>query len=66
MNAPTTTARAAALIEDVQWLLTTGEHPDQIVHRTGYRSRNSLHMALHRAGRGDLAAQITTRERTAP
>lgn len=44
-----------ALIEDVEWLLESGEHPGNIVPRVGKPSSNALSRSLARAGRPDLA-----------
>jgi len=51
--------RQAALVEDVEWLLTTGEtHPDTIAFRLGL-TRAGLLKALRRAGRTDLISTLT-------
>ena len=51
-----------AVVEDVEWLLTTGElHPESVAHRTGYRTAASLYAALRRAERRDLIRCIITR-----
>lgn len=56
-------------IEDVEWMLATGEtHPDMIAQRLGI-GRHSLYQRLTRAGRDDLLDQLrprpTRQERTA-
>ena len=48
------TPAVAALVEDVEWLLSTGEHPDRIATRLGM-TRHALTQAMRRAGRRDLA-----------
>lgn len=53
----------AALVEDVQWLLASGESTWQIATRLGYRQRASLERALMRAGRDDLAICFARDER---
>lgn len=47
-------ARRAILVEDAEFLLKTGEHPDNAVKRLGYKSRQALERALERAGRADI------------
>ena len=54
------TLRSDDLVEDVEWMLRSGEtHPAAIAARTGI-SLPSLRKALRRAGRPDLADQLTT------
>jgi len=51
--------RLADTIEDVEWMLATGEtHPEAIAARLGYRP-GTLRVILSRAGRPDLVAQLT-------
>ena len=46
---------SAVVVEDVEWLLETGEtHPETVAIRCGYRHVDSLYVALRRAGRDDL------------
>ena len=61
----TTSQRPSAdVVEDVEWLLDTGEdHPEMIAQRVGYTSASSLHSALDRAGRRDLISRIWTTKR---
>lgn len=59
----TVTDRMAAVVEDVEWMLAGGEHPDRIVTRVGYRSHNSLTKRLDAIRRHDLAAAIRTGKR---
>lgn len=54
-------ARAAAVIEDVEWLLRTDPDPASIAARAGYSNHAHLIEALHRWGRDDLASQLTHR-----
>lgn len=46
-----------ALIENVEWMLAHGEHPEQIARRV-HMDRRSLLTRLNRAGRRDLAEQL--------
>lgn len=48
------------VIEDTEWMLATGEHPDRIASRLGY-TRDSLTRTLQRAQRPDLALRIDRR-----
>lgn len=51
--------RASVYVDDVAWMLASGEtHPDMIAARCGIQ-RESLVKALRRAGRPDLAARLT-------
>lgn len=51
--------RIAAVIEDVAWLIASGEHhPETIARRVGYRHAASLYAMLRRHKRGDLIAQF--------
>lgn len=61
----TVTDRMAAVVEDVEWMLAGGEHPDRIVTRVGYRSHNSLTKRLEAVGRNDLARAVRSRRWTA-
>ncbi|MGO1563153.1 MAG: hypothetical protein ACTHW7_15160 [Actinomycetaceae bacterium] len=61
----TVTDRMAAVVEDVEWMLAGGEHPDRIVPRVGYRSLDSLTKRLEAVGRNDLAAAVRSRRWTA-
>jgi hypothetical protein len=53
-----------ALIEDVQWMLDTREHPVNVARRLG-RTVNALEKALRRAGRHDLARHFDSEQRAA-
>lgn len=55
-------ARRAELVHDVEELVTDRVHPDSIVHRLEYRSREALVRRLYRAGRGDLAAYCNRKD----
>lgn len=56
---PELTQHAANIIEDVTWLIASGEtHPDTIARRLGYQRATSLYAILRRNHRGDLIAQI--------
>lgn len=57
-KAPVWEARRAALLADVQMLVSSGESPDQVVVRLGYASRASLARALRRAERPDLGRYV--------
>ena len=50
-----TQAQIAALIEDVEWLLSWDCSPEHIARRLG-RTTTGIHRALLRHGRSDLAA----------
>lgn len=45
-----------SLVEDILYMLATGEHPDRIVTRLGYVSRKALMRRLSRGGYAPLAA----------
>ena len=49
-----------AIIEDVQWMIETGENPDRVAERAGWVNRESLRSYLKRHGRPDLAKQLET------
>ena len=50
------------VIEDVEWMIATGEtHPETIAARLGLRT-NSLYRALKRGGRRDIADVIRDRK----
>ena len=51
---PSTEQRQANLIEDIEWLITSGESTHRIAHRLG-RSIGAIRIACDRAGRRDLA-----------
>jgi hypothetical protein len=51
-------AERAALIEEVEFLLNSGESPASIPRRLGYDNPRSLERRLQRAGRNDLAAIV--------
>lgn len=46
------------LVDDVRWLLVSGESTWQIAARLGFQHRTSLARALMRGGRYDLAARF--------
>lgn len=48
----------AALIEDVEFLLSVGEGCATIARRLGYRDSRSLSRQMHRSGRPDLATAV--------
>ena len=53
---------SAEVIEDVEWMIATGEtHPETIAARLGLRT-NSLYRALKRGGRRDIADVIRDRK----
>ena len=53
---------SADVIEDVEWMIATGEtHPERIAARLGLRT-NSLYRALKRGGRRDIADVIRDRK----
>ncbi len=53
---------SADVIEDVEWMIATGEtHPETIAARLGLRT-NSLYRALKRGGRRDIADVIRDRK----
>lgn len=54
----TMTARLAAIIEDVEHLLTHGVARAEIPTRVGYKNQRDLERVLARAGRGDLARRL--------
>ena len=67
ISEPTTTMtkparRRAALIEDVEFLLSTGENLDMIIKRVGAKSRLALLATLRRCNRQDLVDQLTRKE----
>lgn len=51
-------ARRVALVEDVQFLLDTGEWPSRIAHRVGAPNPAALAATMRRAGRQDLAYRV--------
>ncbi|GMA22253.1 hypothetical protein GCM10025864_44790 [Luteimicrobium album] len=54
--------RAAAVIEDAEFLASWGVGLTAAAKRLGYCSANSLEKTLHRLGRYDLAARLRTFE----
>lgn len=62
---PTLTPRhhAGDLIEDVEWLISSGADAAEAARRLGYNSppKVGLYRALHRAGRLDLWRQLQQR-----
>lgn len=50
-------AALAALVEDLEWMLGTGESPVMAAHRAG-STPGALARKLHRAGRHDLAVHF--------
>ena len=51
--------RRADVVEDVEWLLQTGEtHPETVARRVGFKNTAALHKALRRAERVDLIARL--------
>lgn len=61
-NHPATIRRRAdraAVIEDMEWLVEVGTSPEEVCVRLGYKPA-TLGRSLHRWGRPDLAAYIST------
>lgn len=54
-SSPDWAAHRAALVADMELMVSSRESPDRVVDRLGYASRESLARALRRAGRPDLA-----------
>ena len=54
--------RMAAVIEDAEWLVRTGECWSQAVRRLGYSTPKALERMLYRAGRGDLTTALRANE----
>lgn len=50
-----------AVVEDVEWMLATGENLIGVMRRLGYRHEASLERLLLRAGRGELMTQLRDR-----
>ena len=48
---------ASPVLEDIDWMLTTGEHPLMIVHRVGRNATTIVRLA-YRHGRKDIARQF--------
>jgi len=46
-------------LEDVEFLIRMGEHPENIVKRLGLRSLHSAHSYFHKRGRLDVAQHFT-------
>ncbi|MFA5898120.1 MAG: hypothetical protein WC829_03290 [Hyphomicrobium sp.] len=51
---------AADLVEEVEWLLSFGIHPDQIAQAIGKKTA-SIERALYRQGRADLVTKLQGR-----
>lgn len=64
MTRPATLERNAALVEDVEWLLSWSVHPLEIARRLGVNV-GTLRARLRRAGRPDLAEHVRRAEHTA-
>lgn len=60
---PKVSARRAAFLEDLEFLLDNGVGEDEIMRRMGYRDRNTLRTRIHRAGRQDLADRLSVARR---
>lgn len=50
-----------AVVEDVEFMLATGENINGVMRRLGYASEGSLERMLLRAGRGDLMTKLRAR-----
>ena len=48
----------AARVEDIEWLIAAGEHPDRIATRIGYANLENLTVQLCRWGRRDLVTRL--------
>lgn len=59
-----TAEQRAALIEDTEWLLDSGETTQRIATRLGYGKPDSLAKRLRAAGRFDLARRLTRQDVT--
>lgn len=59
-----TRSRSRVHVDDVEWLITTGQTRTAIAHRLGV-TENAIDRALHRADRADLVARLTRLERGA-
>lgn len=57
-DAPTVRPPTVAFIEDVEWMLGTGESVEIIAYRLG-STVNAIEVRLRRAGRDDLASKFT-------
>lgn len=68
MSAPAASRRragpvtmCAAVLEDAEWLVDTGETLAGAAVRLGYRNEGALERALNRAGRHDLVRALRAR-----
>lgn len=52
------------LVENAEYLIATGEWPERMAARLGYKNLRSLNRALLRIGRSDLTRQIRMLDRT--
>lgn len=50
--------RRVQMVDDVEWMLETGEHPLRWADRVGAPSVSALHQMLRRSGRQDLAQHL--------
>jgi len=57
-------ARLAAVVEDAEFLVATGECWTQAIRRLGYTRAKSLERALYRTGRGGLVSALKANELT--
>ncbi len=51
--------RTADLLEDIEWMLTTGETPAGVIRRTG-RTARTINRLGYRLGRPDIASQFNS------
>ena len=57
---------SADVIEDVEWMIATGEtHPETVAARLGYDDVSSLYRALSRGHRKDLTAALRASHKAA-
>ena len=59
LRLPTTAEKRAAQIEDIEFLLDRGEHPERAAHRCGFTSAEGAEKLLRKWGRSDLASRLT-------
>lgn len=57
-HAPSPHQETAARLEDIEFLASHGETPENVARRTGFNSRASMERMLWRHGRGDLIARM--------
>ena len=59
LRLPTPAEKRAAQIEDIEFLLDRGEHPERAAHRCGFTSAEGAEKLLRKWGRSDLASRLT-------